>query len=180
MHLICQMYGYWISGQNMRDVLQSPYRSHHKTLLKNLHLCAELIVSSYPLITRSPDLTIMSHITTRMKLKGPSEVAFFFTVCRTSKNVLFYGEIKENHGGYLQLSWHSKSEHGVDGSPLIEDTFERCEHCVPNGEGGGVPVTWHSWCNRDLQWCTENILQPVRHDAEHTSVTEWSSEHMRS
>lgn len=55
----------------------------------------------------------------------------FTNVCRTSITELslswgFYGEIKEKQEGYLQLSWHSKSEDGVDCSPLIEDTFERC------------------------------------------------------
>ena len=37
----------------------------------------------------------------------------------------FYGEIKENQGGYLQLRWHSRPEDGVDCSPLIEGTLER-------------------------------------------------------
>lgn len=45
----------------------------------------------------------------------------------------FYGEIKESHGGYLQLHWHSKSEDGVDCSSIIEDTFERLlPRCLPN------------------------------------------------
>lgn len=73
--------------------------------------------------------------------------------CRTSITELslagvLYGEIKENHEGYLNLSWHSKSEDGVDCSPLIEDTFERCLAVCQMG------LRWcgKSWCKRDLQW----------------------------
>lgn len=51
----------------------------------------------------------------RPKQNCPS-LGFFF----------FEAEIKENHACYLKLSWHSKSEDGVDCSLLIEHTFERC------------------------------------------------------
>lgn len=43
-----------------------------------------------------------------------------------SRAVPHWAEIKDNPEGYLRLSWHSKSEDGVDCSLLIEHTFERC------------------------------------------------------
>lgn len=106
------------------------------------------------------------HIKSEVKSeKYYSKVAFFccccylqlwmclINVCRTSITELslagvLYGEIKENHEGYLNLSWHSKSEDGVDCSPLIEDTFERCLAVCQMG------LRWcgKSWCKRDLQW----------------------------
>lgn len=74
-------------------------------------------------------------------------------VCRTitelSPPVLpLYGEIKENHEGYLNLSWHSRSENGVGCSTLIKDTLERCLALYQTA------FHWCavSWCKRALQW----------------------------
>lgn len=93
--------------------------------------------------------------------KHPSEVAFLLSAAlnllykcvqdiydRAVPHWGFYGEIKENQGGYLQLSWHSKSEDGVDCSPLIEDTFERCLTACQLG----LQLTRQHWSKRDLQW----------------------------
>lgn len=84
----------------------------------------------------------------------------------------FYGEIKGGHEGYLQLSWHSSSEDGVDCSPLIEDTFEGCFalcqmafQCCGNpgaigtSSGGASHEEWHRCMRNVCQICWRDSVQ---------------------
>lgn len=107
------------------------------------------------------NLIVQTEVTSKTKVKSIPQMWLSAFLCNSESAFQMCAGLPDQscpspgfQEGYLQLSWHSSSEDGVDWSPLIEDTLERCAKRVRQ-----------SWCKRDLQWlrqCWGVTLSPVR------------------